>query len=548
MLSKALREYDTVSAEPSTEGASAVLFEPGTNRAAVDVRRFPWIRPLSGDYAYDFERSRAARTPAIRRRGRRGRAIARARAGPRAKAPRRLAEVIAAQQERRNAPPAARAAAARLAARRHRRGRHRSAGRSVRRSDVHAAEGDDRDPAGAARRREDTGSRSCRSSGSMPRITTGTEIASCTVLDAHFQPRTVALAPPDGAGELPVGALTLDAASSGTIDELVAALASTEFTDAFIAGLRAAYHPGSGRRVRVRHVDRGSPGSRTAWSCSSLPIRRRSRSSPTCSRASCGTRAGRRRSRPMRATRWPRWATRRRSIRSPTAVALFHLDGARPPIRRSGDGFVVGEAPLSRGHCSSSRPSNPRALQPERAAAPDRPGHAVPDHLLRGRPERAGLPRPAARRLRAFGVPMPLDLLRAQRRRSSTPPRRGSCAATPCTSRTLQPQDESALNRLLESQLPQSVEQAMREAGEAVRRAAWTRVIEALPALDPTLAGAARTTLGKMEHDLRGAAHQDDPGGEAARRNAAPPVRPRPVAGLPARPSPGAHPLGRVSS
>jgi uncharacterized protein YllA (UPF0747 family) len=29
------------------------------------------------------------------------------------------------------------------------------------------------------------------------------------------------------------------------------------------------------------------------------------------------------------------------------------------------------------------------------------------------------------------------------------------------------------------------------------------RLIEAMPALDPTLAGAARTTLGKMEHDLR---------------------------------------------
>ena len=28
------------------------------------------------------------------------------------------------------------------------------------------------------------------------------------------------------------------------------------------------------------------------------------------------------------------------------------------------------------------------------------------------------------------------------------------------------------------------------------------RVIEALPALDPTLQGAARTTLGKMEHEL----------------------------------------------
>ncbi len=60
----------------------------------------------------------------------------------------------------------------------------------------------------------------------------------------------------------------------------------------------------------------------------------------------------------------------------------------------------------------------------------------------------------------------------------------------------LQPQDESALNRLLESQLPQSVEAALTEAEEALRRA-MERVIEALPAVDPTLAGAARTTLGE---------------------------------------------------
>ena len=42
----------------------------------------------------------------------------------------------------------------------------------------------------------------------------------------------------------------------------------------------------------------------------------------------------------------------------------------------------------------------------------------------------------------------------------------------------------------------------MRDAGEALQRS-MARVAEALPELDPTLAGAARTTLGRMEHDLR---------------------------------------------
>ena len=61
---------------------------------------------------------------------------------------------------------------------------------------------------------------------------------------------------------------------------------------------------------------------------------------------------------------------------------------------------------------------------------------------------------------------------------------------------------ESALNRLLQSQLPPEIEQSIKDAEEAIR-AALQRVIEALPALDPTLGGAARTTLGRMEHDLR---------------------------------------------
>jgi len=102
---------------------------------------------------------------------------------------------------------------------------------------------------------------------------------------------------------------------------------------------------------------------------------------------------------------------------------------------------------------------------------------------------------------REFGIPMPLIYARATATIVDS-------AAVRFLRRYavdlegLQPQDESALNRLLQSQLPQSVEQAMREAGEALQRS-MARVAEALPELDPTLAGAARTTLGRMEHDLR---------------------------------------------
>ena len=54
-----------------------------------------------------------------------------------------------------------------------------------------------------------------------------------------------------------------------------------------------------------------------------------------------------------------------------------------------------------------------RALQPERAAPADRPGHALSDDLLRRRAERARVPRPARGVYEHFGVPMPLMYPRA---------------------------------------------------------------------------------------------------------------------------------------
>jgi uncharacterized protein YllA (UPF0747 family) len=71
----------------------------------------------------------------------------------------------------------------------------------------------------------------------------------------------------------------------------------------------------------------------------------------------------------------------------------------------------------------------------------------------------------------------------------------------------LQAQDESALNHLLEAQLPASVEQAYLDAAEAIE-SRLTRLIEAVPAIDPTLEGAARSSQGKVRHELQGLHHK----------------------------------------
>lgn len=66
----------------------------------------------------------------------------------------------------------------------------------------------------------------------------------------------------------------------------------------------------------------------------------------------------------------------------------------------------------------------------------------------------------------------------------------------------LQAQDESALNRLLQAQLPPSVDASIAQADDATRRV-LERVEEAIAPVDPTLVGAVKTTRGKIEHELR---------------------------------------------
>jgi len=63
-------------------------------------------------------------------------------------------------------------------------------------------------------------------------------------------------------------------------------------------------------------------------------------------------------------------------------------------------------------------------------------------------------------------------------------------------------QDDAALNELVAKQIPPEIEASLADAGRAID-AGMARAIEMMPSLDPTLEGAARTTLGRMQHDLQ---------------------------------------------
>ena len=199
---------------------------------------------------------------------------------------------------------------------------------------------------------------------------------------------------------------------------------------------------------------------RTAWA-------HRLRFGRSGSQAARGGRVQERdRRRPARPPRWrrrPANGSRRvghapQVVPQPDSVSLFHLDGARTPIKRQGDQFVVGDAATTADALAAEAAAASGAVQPERSAASDRSGHALPDHLLRAGPSELaylGQLREVYQALRrADAAVYPRATRDARRFGDSTLPR----PKYDVPLEDLQPQDESALNKLLQSQLPPTVE------------------------------------------------------------------------------------------
>ncbi|HET7216506.1 MAG TPA: bacillithiol biosynthesis cysteine-adding enzyme BshC [Vicinamibacterales bacterium] len=490
MFREALREYGAVSAETT--------FADGSTRTAIDVRRFSWIRPLAGDYAFNFANvaSLYAGDPSSRHAW--SDAIARRRAVPRAHE--EVAALLAAQQVRRNAPAASHDAVRTLAAP----------------ATVAILTGQQAGAFGGplfTLLKAITAMQLARNIAREQRIDVvpvfwvdaedhdWDEIASCTVLDPSFQPRTVTLPSPEGAGERPIALLTLDDGVEPTLDELQAALGQTEFSDGVQAALRGAYRPGVGMADAFARwlesvlgpyglvvFDSSDPAAKPLVAdLFARELRDAGRTATLA--AAAGEALAARGHQPQ-------------VVPHHDSIALFHMSDGRRPIKRQGDSFVAGD-----------RQFTADALLAEVAASPDR---FSPNVLLRplvqdtlfpticyvaGPSELAYLGQ-----LREvydhFGVPMPLMYPRATATLVDSATAR-FLARHDVPLQDLQPQDESGLNRLLEAQIPKSVEQAIKNAEDAVREKMGA-VIDAMPAVDPTLAGAARTTLGKMEHDLRG--------------------------------------------
>ena len=167
----------------------------------------------------------------------------------------------------------------------------------------------------------------CRCSGWTPRITTGTRsraVRCSTPSSSRAPSRCADLRAPASS---PSRAARSTPASTDTIDELAPSSRQPNSPRRSTPPRRPG-HAGTGHGGSVRALDRRRCSGRTGWSSSSPPIRRRSRWSPTSSRASCAI-AGR--TAALAADAGERSTARGHPpqvVPQPDSVSLFHLDGA----------------------------------------------------------------------------------------------------------------------------------------------------------------------------------------------------------------------------
>jgi bacillithiol synthase len=466
-------------------------------RFAVDLRRLPWARRLAVDYAFDFERLARFFSGNPAEPDAWSAAIAAAREYPRERAA--VAGILRAQLERRDAPPNALASAAALAepgtiaiVTGQQAGLFggplftllkavtaiRLAERIGRDHDVRAvpvfwidAEDHDWD-----------------------------EVQGCTLLDAELRLRGIDAEPPPGAGERSVGGLVWQDGIRDAVEQLRSALPVTEHTPWLLDLIGRAYAPGITVADAFGRLLDGVLGPYglvvfNAADPAAKPLladvlaRELSTAGTT---ALAAARAGA----DLVALGYHMQVTPH-----PGAAALFELSAGRRHVRRDGDEFIVGDdrrVPVS--VLVDQARQRPQTFSPNVLLRPVVQDTLFPTACYVAGPNELAYLAQLRGVYEAFGLPMPLMHPRA------TATLLDAAGARFLTRyhvplEALAEQNEHVLNELLKTLLPPHVEAAIRQA-EARIGEQMDEVIAAVPAIDPTLEGRARSARGRMTHEL----------------------------------------------
>jgi bacillithiol biosynthesis cysteine-adding enzyme BshC len=466
-------------------------------RLPIDIRRFPWIRRLAADYAFDYSRladffAGDPTSPDAWRD-----AIARTQRHDRDRAA--IADVVHAQQRRRQAPPDAIAAAAQL------REPDTVAIVTGQQAGVFGGPLFTLLKALTAIRL----AQRVRDEHKVPAVAVfwidaedhdWDEVRSCGVLGPELDYRSVSVGNPPGAHEGPVARVRLDDSVMAAIADLEATLPTTEFSPGLLQSLRQAYQPGAGMADAFGRwlesqlgahglivFDAADPAAKPL--AAPVFVREIEHAGETARLAAAAGEALETRGYHAQAT--PQADT----------VSLFHLNQHREPIRRSGDGFQAGDRVMSRSAMLDEARQSPHHISPNVLLRPLVQDTLFPTACYVAGPNELAYLAQLGRVYDAFGIPMPL-----------IQPRATATIVDANTMRfltrqqvpldALRAQDEAALNHLLEAQLPPRIEALMHETGTAVEDRLG-ELATVITELDATLEGATRSTLGRMQDDLK---------------------------------------------
>jgi bacillithiol biosynthesis cysteine-adding enzyme BshC len=467
-------------------------------RQAIDVRRFPWIRPLVGAYANDFGSiaSLFAGNPADPAAWRD--TITRVAGAARDRST--IASILARQLDRRGAPDAAKRAAARL----------------LTPKSVAIVTGQQAGVFGGplytlfksvtaiqlARRIE--------AEHGVPAVPVfwvecedhdWKEVRSTMLLDVDCATCDITLADLPGSGTQPVSSLILDEDVDVALQALEAILPASEFRGELLAGLRQSYKPGASMATAFAGwLDQLlGPHGMVVFEANDPAAK------PLVAEVFAGELEH-----PSRTADLVREAgvSMQRLGHEPQVVptedstALFYMDAAgRRPIKRRGSDFAIGDTARPAGALAAEARTHPERFSPNVLLRPLVQDRLFPTACYVGGPSELAYQAQLGGVYRAFGVPAPLLVSRA----SATLLDSGAAKFLDRSGvdfEGLQPQDDGLLNRLLASLMPPELDRALEEAAEEIR-GRLAAIQAAVPAVDPTLAGAAETTRDRMLESLK---------------------------------------------
>jgi bacillithiol synthase len=465
---------------------------------AIDLRRLPWIRPLVTAYLNDFASvsdlfAGNPQDPAAWRT-----TIARVQGAARNRSA--VTEILTRQLEARNAPQEARAAAASLAAG----------------STVAVVSGQQAGVFGGplyTLLKAITAlqlAKKVHAEHQTPAVALfwvdaedhdWAEINKPGILDEELSLRTITVNGVEGSGTRPVSALAFDAGIEDAVRELEEGLPASEFKAEAVAAVRRRFCQGAGVSTAFagflddllgRHgLVVFESGDRAAKPLiASLFSGELERPGVTAGLARAAA------------------ATMTRLGHSPQVepaedyVALFYMDDTgRRPIKHRDSAFAVGDQTRRAADLTAEAKAHPERFSPSVLLRPVVQDRLFPTVCYVAGPSELAYQAQLGGVYREFGVEPPILYPRVSATIVDSAAAR-FLEKSRIGFETLHAQDESALNRLLESLLPPALEQTFDATDRGVAEGA-ARLKAAIVSVDPTLSGAVDTTLERIRETLK---------------------------------------------